>query len=68
MDTPLIWTTKGNLPIDSLERKDGWEFTPNTITFWEEYKKEGEIVKRNVAIYALPQGTEFNLKQGVVNG
>ena len=67
-DVPLIWTSKGNLPIESLKRSDGWEFTNTNITYWEQYELDGEIVKRGVAIYALPNGTEFNLLQGQVNG
>ena len=66
--TPLIYTSKGNLPIDSLARKDGWDFDQNGVTYWEEYQLSGELVKRSVARYQLPTGTTFNITQGSING
>lgn len=63
MDTPLIYTSKGNVPIDTLTRKDGWDFDPNGITYWEEYHMADEIVKRSVARYQLPPPVE-NITQG----
>jgi hypothetical protein len=50
-DTPLIWTTKGNLPIASLAYHHAWTETPDEISFVEEYKLDGEVVKRNVHIF-----------------
>jgi hypothetical protein len=65
-ETPLIYTSKGNLPVSSLVRSDGWEFNPDGITYWEQYVLNSEIVKRNVARYQLPTGTELQLKQGLI--
>jgi hypothetical protein len=65
-EEPLIYTTKGNLPIASLERLDGWEFGQSCINYWEEYRLDGEIVKRSVAVYQFPIGTELNLTQGAI--
>lgn len=65
-ETPLIYTSKGNLPVDLLVRSDGWEFEPSGITYWEQYTLDNEIVKRNVARYQLPTGTELQLKQGLI--
>ena len=45
---PLIWTTKGNLPISSLEYRHEWSEDDNEICFVEEYRLDGEIVKRSV--------------------
>lgn len=50
-DTPLIWTTKGNLPVGSLEYCPTWTEAPDEISFVEEYRLEGEVVKRNVHVY-----------------
>ncbi len=44
--TPLIWTTKGNLPIDSLEYRHGWDDTEAATVFWEEHWLGDEMVKR----------------------
>jgi hypothetical protein len=65
-ETPLIYTTKGNLPVADLERKDGWDFTASGISYWEEYYLGAEVVKRNVAVFQLPIGTKLQLTQGVV--
>ena len=42
---PLIWTTKGNIPISSLEYSFEWEDTENYVKFTETYKLDGEVVK-----------------------
>lgn len=47
MDTPLIYTTKGNLPIESLQYRHQWLEDDVAITFVEEYYLDGELVKRN---------------------
>lgn len=58
MDTPLIFTSKGNLPIDELEYTPSWQFNRGedgvvlSIVFSEEYKDSvGDIVKRNAHVY-----------------
>lgn len=55
-DEPLIYTSKGNLPIASLEYRHSWEFRPSketceAIHFVEEYFLEGECVKRAAHVY-----------------
>lgn len=51
-EIPLIWTTKGNLPVDSLEYTTRWEDTDDFIKLVETYRLDGEIVKENAHIYA----------------
>jgi hypothetical protein len=46
-DEPLVYTTKGNLPISSLEYRHEWIEDEVAITFAEEYRLNGEIVKRS---------------------
>jgi hypothetical protein len=46
-DEPLVYTTKGNLPISSLEYKHEWIEDDVAITFTEEYRLNGELVKRS---------------------
>ena len=46
-DEPLIYTSKGNLPISSLTYKHEWFEDDVAITFAEEYRLDGELVKRS---------------------
>jgi hypothetical protein len=48
---PLIFTSKGNLPIDSLQYRHEWTNTDEEISFVEEYLLDGEVVKRSVHLY-----------------
>lgn len=47
MDEPLIYTIKGNLPIDSLEYSTDWEVTDDYTRFKEIYKLNGEVVRES---------------------
>lgn len=47
---PLIYTSKGNLPISSLEYRHEWQDNDDAIAFIEEYRLDGEIVKRAVHV------------------
>ena len=64
---PLIYTSKGNVPIESLEYKTGFDFDQGGCTFWEEHSLDGEIVRRSAHRYALPI-QEVTVKQGLING
>lgn len=66
MDEPLIWTTKGNLPISSLQYRHQWTDTPAETTLVEEYLLGEEIVKRNVHVM-LKQGILSDTEAGGVN-
>lgn len=50
MDEPLIYTSKGNLPIASLEYSHAWDDRPDAIVFSETYKLAGEVVKHAVHV------------------
>ena len=56
METPLIWTTKGNIPVESLEYKYFWLEDEESIKFVEEYYLDGEKVKSS---------SHLRLKNGV---
>lgn len=62
MDEPLIFTTKGNLPVASLEYRHGWFESDNEISFVEEYWLGEEMVKRNVHT-KLKKGLDAPLEQ-----
>ena len=53
---PLIFTTRGNLPVSVLQYRYGWYESQREIVFVEEYWLGDESVKRSV---------HTMLKQGV---
>ena len=69
--TPLIHTTRGNVPLDSLTLKPIWEFDADPVTgilsetrFIEEFRAaDGEIVKRSVHAYKHT-GASAGIDQG----
>jgi len=64
MDEPLIYTTKGNLPVASLQYRHNWLEDESAITFIEEYLLDGEIVKRS-AHARLKRGLDTGLQQAL---
>lgn len=52
MSEPLIYTSKGNLPISSLTYQTGWDITDTYIKFCERYLDEdGNVVKESAHVY-----------------
>lgn len=47
---PLVYTSKGNLPMASLNYEVRWEDTPDYTKLVEVYKLEGEIVKESAHV------------------
>jgi hypothetical protein len=39
-DTPLIYTSKGNVPVDSLQYSKDWRFTDELVVFLEEWRDD----------------------------
>lgn len=60
-DVPLIWTTKGNLPVADLRVEHKWEDTVEYVKLTEIYFLGDEMVKASTHVYcrkpleALPQ-------------
>jgi len=52
VDEPLIYTARGNLPIDSLQYETRWEDTPDYIKFVEVYRLDGEVVRESAHVYS----------------
>jgi hypothetical protein len=49
MDEPLIYTSRGNVPLSSVTQSVSWEDHPNVTLCIEEYRAaDGEVVKRSV--------------------
>jgi hypothetical protein len=51
-EVPLIYTTLGNLPINSLDYSYSWEDTKEFTKFTETYKLNDEIVKQSCHVYS----------------
>ena len=50
--TPLIYTSKGNVPVESLRLETNWDIQDSYIKFTERYRDElGEIVKESAHVY-----------------
>lgn len=52
MNEPLIYTTRGNLPTNSLVYAVRWEDTDDYIKFVETYTLDGEIVRESAHVYS----------------
>ena len=52
MSEPLIHTSRGNLPVASLEYATRWEDAQDYIKFVETYKLDGEVVRESAHVYA----------------
>lgn len=46
--TPLIYTSKGNVPIESLVYEHAWEDNDQMTILREYWYLDGELVKNNV--------------------
>ncbi len=57
-EEPLIWTTKGNLPVKDLEYRHEWHEDDTEIRLVESYFLGDELVKQNVHV-KLKKGAEF---------
>ena len=51
MTEPLIYTTRGNLPISSLKYSTKWEDTPDYTKLIESYEIDGEVVRQSVHVF-----------------
>ena len=52
-ERPLIWTTKGNLPVDELTHEAAWDVQQDYIKFSERYRTaDGEVVKESAHVYS----------------
>lgn len=50
---PLIWTSKGNVPLDSLTCQTEWDIKPTYYKFIERYlDASGEVVKLSAHVYS----------------
>ena len=66
-EVPLIYTTKGNVPIDTLESANEWEDTETYTKFIEIYKLNGEVV-RQAAHVMMKNGQQMESFNGEHTG
>lgn len=52
-DQPLIYTSKGNLPIADLAYSTKWDVTPTYYKLTETYSLGDEVVKESAHVYSL---------------
>ncbi len=64
-EIPLIYTTKGNLPVADLEYSTAWEITDDYIKFIETHKLGEEIVKQSSHLY-LKKPLDLAAIQGLI--
>lgn len=55
MTEPLIYTSRGNVPVSSLEHYIKWDVTAEFVKFTELYKckRTGEVVREDCHVRAL---------------
>ena len=53
MVEPLIWTSKGNVPVSHLQYEKEWRVNTDQIVFIERYYQGEEIVKESSHVYLL---------------
>jgi len=52
-EIPLIWTSKGNVPLDSVVQEVIWDVQKDYIKVVERYKDAtGEVVKEGAHVYS----------------
>jgi hypothetical protein len=52
MDDPLIYTSKGNLPLASLRYETAWHDTPEYVKFVERHWLGDEVVRESAHVYS----------------
>lgn len=52
-DTPLIWTSIGNLPVADLRHEVEWKVSPEQIIFIESYYVGELLVKQSSHVKVL---------------
>jgi hypothetical protein len=54
------------MAVEDLTYKNGFDWQPNGVVFWEEHWLGDEIVKRSAHAYVLPIGTSLQLSGGKI--
>ena len=55
MEKPLMWTAKGNVPVDELTYSHRWEYDGQNLALKEEWHfADGELARNNTHVLAAP--------------
>lgn len=65
-EEPLVYTSRGNMPLSELTYRHEWLEDDIAITFVEEYLHKGEVVKRS-AHSRLKQGLDTLIQNQLFN-
>lgn len=65
-EVPLIWTSKGNLPLESLKYATRWERGEDYVKFIEIHTLNGEVVREAAHVLAL-KPTSLDAEAGSIN-
>lgn len=63
-EEPLIWTSKGNLPLASLRAETCWEQSDTYIKFVERHYLDDEVVKEAAHVLMLQPIQSFVETEG----
>ena len=63
---PLIFTSRGNLPVADLKYEVFWHEYPETIKMVERYSLADEVVRESAHVYVKPSALA-QLQQGQVS-
>lgn len=65
-EPPVIWTSKGNLPVAALRYETAWEDTPTYTKFVERHYLGTEIVRESAHVYSKVSIQELMTSQGKI--
>lgn len=64
-DEPIIWTTRGNLPVSQLTYNVRWENTPEYVKLVETYSLNGEVVRESAHALAKESQLQMTGQQAI---
>ena len=67
-EEPIMWTSKGNLPLAVLQHETRWEKTDTYVKFVEVHRFGGEIVREAAHVLMLQPLTTMAETEGFSNG
>lgn len=67
-DEPLIWTSKGNLPVAALRRVILWEDEPGYVKLIERYYLGDEVVKESADVLGKIMPAASSVATGRLGG
>jgi hypothetical protein len=70
-EEPLIYTSKGNLPVKDLEMHGEWEDCDEYVKFTEIYTLAGDVVRQSVHVMvkkARAAGSKVSMRGEKIHG